>query len=271
MATQNVSVSTSQFIPRSLTTDAIASAKGDALHAMAKEDIIKTLAASLGFGVAAGGAKQVYDMFSSKKKKESPDEFQFPVQRKLAFDGRHADSPQGLPYYYPGIAAAAVAGGLGGYKLTDSFFSKMKSNKTDEQLSKAKADFERALALATTKQSSDHLNEKKSELKSNYLEAIQPNCQDKSASELARSLDRFVDVVEKAASSGGDNLGRMLGGYLTYAAISPVIAGKIMYDVAQRKKQDKEDARNLAQHMVPTTLQAVPSRPKGADPLEPLV
>lgn len=270
-----------------------------AIQGKANELIAKSLMAAVGAGSAYGGLRHFSKMF--KRPPEEKTDFKIPIKTAEVggglssfLSGAGADNVLGVPYFLPSMLAGVPLAAYGGYKLTDSVLDANRDQQETEKLNKLKSHFNNLLAAKSVKSGEDAvakpLNslQKAAELKLEFSEAIKSAEDRSSSSELGDSLDRLCDMLEKFADDRGEMLksadwlrnlaGTGTGAYLTYAAISPLIAGKLMYDIAAEKAKRKRKTQAAAKSAVPRPLHAVPASvppkledKKQKEPLEPLV
>lgn len=107
-----------------------------------------------------------------------------------------------IPWYFPAAVAGGSAGMYGGWKLTDALLNKRRENEVEDDLDRARKDYEAAL---------------------------------RGGSKLASELDRLCDGLEKQAFNSSDLSGVVQGAGL--AALGTLGLGAGMYTYNKTKKR----------------------------------
>jgi hypothetical protein len=137
------------------------------LQADAQKQIIQAAMLGLGGGAALRGVTGLSNLFSESNSRAQPRRtVEMPVaypQRRLAVEedeneksasNEHATSEIGLDYYIPGMILGSGLGAYGGWKGVDAMLNKQRRKQTEDELDKAKSEYEQSL-LGAYKRASD--------------------------------------------------------------------------------------------------------------------
>jgi hypothetical protein len=162
--------------------------------------------------------------------------------------GRHAQSKLGIPYYLAGGMSAGGGGAYGGWHAMDALLDKRRKETQEEELERAREDFQEALVSRHGKTAS-------------------------ADNTLGEDLDRLFDALteksaalEKQAESPiEDAIGTLLGGYGVYGLGTGLLSGVLMYNAAKKRqrralleKAKEERARQKFERQ-PPRIEAIPS------------
>lgn len=184
----------------------------------------------------------------------------------MAGSDSQATSKGGLSLYGPAVALAGLGSAALGWKGIDLLLDKRREQARQEEMAKAKQQFEQALLS----QYDQPLGK--------AAEEIPPLARD-----LDAMFDKFAELVprgpeaEELLKSGGDgvfgtlgdwvgpnNVGKALGGYGIYAGLSGLLAANYMFDKARKRSTRAIVENALAERenrrfqQAPTEIYAVP-------------
>jgi len=212
--------------------------KNDALKEIAMMGV-GTLGLGAGVRGLAGLWQRTRPQTTDIKRLSGPATLTFPIPEKAEKKKKElmkaADSKWSLPWYAPSMALVGVGGVAGGWKAIDSMLKKERQHERENELSEAKKRFHDAL-----------------------LTQYQPG-----STKLGSVLDEIYDKMEKLAGFM-DNIKAIPGMYGTYAGLSALMSGALVYDQAvkkQRKKVLEKAVRQRQQRMynsAPPEILAVP-------------
>lgn len=128
----------------------------------AVKDLLRLSALGLGAGAAIRGAVGLEDLLGGRNQARAPRVVEMPVpypaeEEKAAFasmDNPDATSKAGLPWYTAGMLLGVPLSVYGGWKGVDSFLSSQKAKETEDDLERAKQDYQDAL-LSSYKKATD--------------------------------------------------------------------------------------------------------------------
>lgn len=207
--------------------------------------------AAFGVGGAVRGAKGLLNTMERNKKKDRGGALrqylvEIPAQQKTAGDGvmdslakfflgNNATHPVGMPAFLSGAALALAGGGYGGYKTVDYLMDNNKKKLLDDELAKAKKEYEDAL-IGSQKSSA-----------ANTL----PHDLDKLAQFI---LDNRASI-KQAADKKADAIGTLTGLYLLSALAGAGYVGAHSYASA-RKKSRKAMLEKARKHINRNNVEA---------------
>ena len=144
------------MLRESLDPSQVASLEGDA-----KREAIKNIlqVGVIGAGGAMGfrGAQGLWNLLNRTNPPQTsragisplpvpyPEEEDEEERRKAAEDKVKTSPHDYAQWYWPGLLTAALGGTYGGWKLSDAFFDERRQAEVDDELTKAKEDFQDAL------------------------------------------------------------------------------------------------------------------------------
>lgn len=182
--------------------------------------------AGLGAGAGAAGLVGLARMFRKRKKptEERVLPLPYPVEEEDHTKKAGITSKAALPWYGPAVVFGGLAGLGLGWKGVDGVLKRRARKEREDELSAAREEFNAAL-----------LSQYDKPLRSPALKLSADG-------ELAAALDDLFDktqlAVEKVAATLADAGGMALGGYGTYAGLTSLLAGSIVYD--QLKKRSRQ-------------------------------
>lgn len=135
------------------------------MQADAQRQIIQAAMLGLGGGAALRGVSGLSNLFSDSDHQSHPRRtVEMPVaypQRRLPDEeeektaaNEHATSPYGLDYYIPGMMLGTGLAAYGGWKGVDAVLNKQRRKQTEDELDKARSDYEQSL-IGAYKRASD--------------------------------------------------------------------------------------------------------------------
>lgn len=180
------------------------------------------MAATAGVGAGARGLMGIYNLLAGTKAMPSgpavvqvpyPEEEEAEMKAAESFmRGDYAKDISGIPWVMPATLLGGLGSLYGGWKGMDYILDNQRKKKLDEEVARAKGEFEAALTAQYDKQGSD----------------------------LGRDLDALYDDVMSLTKQGIDwshHAGQMAGAYGTYAGLSGLIAGLMAYQAANKRSR----------------------------------
>jgi hypothetical protein len=172
-------------------------------------------------------------------------------------------------WYWPGMLAAALAGGVGGWKLSDSFFDNRRQQEGEDELETAKQDFREALTShysgekqSTEKSAACKLGEELDEMFGRFNKFADGDGLSSALGLLGDAVSLPGKAIDTVTSPEFKE--KALGGYGVYAVASMLpgyLVAKYMADKqSQRKTLEKALRRRAASNYAkrPSSLYAVP-------------
>ena len=242
------------------------------LRGEAKRDILNTFLLSAGVAGTARGGQGLWNLLirgrnklrsrpgvaplpvpyrPSFRNEEEEKEAQFPREQPKVVPGSGPTSKPGLGWYMPAMLGAGALGGLGGWKLIDQILDRRRRKEIDDEVNESRNEFQEAL-MSQYKQGSD--------------------------SELGVALDELYLKMQKSAKVGDlldprtylsdDSMGRIAGGYATYAIPSSILGylfvkgltdkgsrGRILEKAQRRRALKQQQARPAELYAIPTPIE----------------
>lgn len=235
-----------------------ANLKGDALR-----DIRNVALAALGVGVAGRGTVGLLNSLQRdrQKKPKGPSlllPLPYPAEKAGNFlGGDSAATKAGIPWYMPAMMMGSLAGLGGGWAGMDAVLHRRRKAETDAELNKARAQFHDAL-----------LSQYDAPLQNQTSITAKVAADAPEMVKVAQELDAVWDLIDKRLEKGSFDFanaaGVAAGGYGTYAGLSGLLTGALVYDkVAKRsrrailqKAMQRRDRRNFT--MRPNEIYAIP-------------
>lgn len=174
-----------------------------------------TLGLGMGLRGLAGLWQRTRPQSTDLKRLSGPAVLTFPIpekeQKKKKELTKAADSKWTVPWYAPSMAMVGVGGLAGGWKTIDTMMKRERDKERETELDDARQQFHNALiAQYNTKQ----------------------------GAALGTILDRIYDLFEKSA--GLKDIAQTIPGlYGTYAGLTALMSGALVYDQAVKKQRRK--------------------------------
>jgi hypothetical protein len=213
---------------------AAANALSQKLKSQAWRDVRNIALATLGLGAAGRGAVGLFNYLRPKPPANPSLPMPLPLpyveedegqqrRRKVAgfLAGDLATTVTGIPWYRPAAVLAGLGGLVGGWKGVDMVLDRQRRTERDAEMEKAKQDFHDALL----RQYDRPLNAKSA---SAALGALLDQLFDQTLVSLCRT---------KAALDLGNLGGQAAGLYGSYAAMSGLLTGALVYDKMRKRSQ----------------------------------
>jgi len=231
--------------------DAVQHVTAKALQRKALANAGTAALAGLGTGASLRGILGLLEMSRQEAQppvRETPKQIEVPVDdEKLAgladfLKGDYAKSTSGVPWAIPAAVGAGAAGAYGGWKGIDALLEQRRKGELDDELEKAKREYEEALSGET---------------------------------KLAEDLDELYDEVEKQAVSPSDAAGTATGLYGVYGGAAALLAAIAAYQYGKKRQrrslleaaQEKRRRSRFARQPVPMQVRPVPKQHE-QDPLQ---
>lgn len=159
---------------------------------------------------------------------------------KEFFGGGFANSKEQIPYYYPGMIGAGLAGGWGGYHLADRLIQKKKKQDVQSELDAARQEYQKALL--------SNFDPKKIEMETALAKS---SAEETVGDKLGKQLNKLASLMgvhdgvshevalTKAANALERALGQMTGMYGMYAIPAGMLSGIAAYNYAQSRSGEK--------------------------------
>lgn len=221
---------------------------GNQLRQDALSDVGHVGLAALGVGAGARGLMGLYNLLRERptNTRSGPtalplpypdpnapieDEEEGPDVLKMGFsisdylpslDGSDASTKAGIPWYNPAMVMTGVAGLGAGWKGVDMLLDKRRQSEREQELEKARQEFHAALMQQHgVKQSADDPMVK-----------------------VGEALDELYDTFEATFGTATEKqadwlngAGAALGGYGTYAGLTGLLAGALVYDKTRKRSR----------------------------------
>lgn len=210
--------------------------------------------------------------FPAEKKKPrlgvvSPDdekvaEWQLPT---LASTDAQATSKGGLSLYAPAVVLAGLGSAALGWKGVDSVLDARRRAAREEEMGKAKQQFEQALLSQYDHplKTAGEVSELSRDLDSLFDKFAELSERGPQAEELVKQAEGgILNTIGEWV--GPNNVGKALGGYGVYAGLSGLLAGNYMFDKARKRSTRSIVENALAERenrrfqQAPTEIYAVP-------------
>jgi hypothetical protein len=265
-------------------SDAVQSANSAGLRSEALGDIRNLFLTSLGAGlVGRGGVGLVNTLMRNRQRKQKTGptllSMPYPAEPKIAnwlTDGLAGDSAStkgGIPFYYPGMTAAGLAGIGLGWKGLDAVLEKRRKSEREQELGQARQQFHDALMSQYTqpvKTPGALIN--KSAAEQTTMTKV-GSALDKVWEKCSQALDT---VTSKEAFDIPNALGASAGAYGAYAGLTGLMSGAFIYDKMKKRSRgailDKAMQRRRRREFMqrPTEIFATPEPTmQGQEALEP--
>ena len=188
-------------------------------------------------------------------------------QLKVAQDHIKSSPNDYARWYWPGMIAAAMGGGYGGWKLSDAIFDKRRKEEAEDELESAKSDFQEALTSHYDVPEAKVAAEKTAAKKlGDELDSLFVRFEKSANSSILEAMGTVAklpgQVIETVMSPEFKE--RALGGYGVYAVPSVLagyLAAKHISDKnSERKVLEKAMRRRAAKNYAkrPSELYAIP-------------